>query len=99
MRRSAFRSSSSSSPGSKIGTSPARSRSIRSGSDVANDDVVTELGEARAGHETDVTRAEDCHSAHGGEPTYLIDFSGFRPFAIASIVSFESESRSVFTTQ
>ena len=35
------------------------------GEDVANDDVVTELGEARAGHETDVTGAEDCHSAHG----------------------------------
>ena len=35
------------------------------GENVANDDVVTELGKARAGHQTDVTSAEDCHSAHG----------------------------------
>ena len=35
------------------------------GDDVADDDVVPELGEARAGDETDVAGAEDSHSAHG----------------------------------
>ncbi len=69
------------------------------GENVANDDVVPELGEARAGHETDVTRAEDSDPGHRAEPTYLMLRSGLRPFAIASIVSFESESSSVFTTQ
>ena len=34
------------------------------GEDVADDDVVTELGEARAGDETDVARAEDCDLGH-----------------------------------
>ena len=34
------------------------------GQDVADDDVVPEIGEARAGDETDVARAEDCDPAH-----------------------------------
>ncbi len=66
--------------------------------DVADDDVVAELGEARAGDETDVAGAEDGDLSRR-EPTYLLLPSGLRPLAIASIVSFESRSRSVLTTQ
>ena len=69
------------------------------GQHVAHDDLVAEIGEARARHQPDVTRAEDADLAHANEPTYLIEESGLRPFAIASMVSFESESRSVLTTQ
>src|SRR5205807_4243300 len=66
--------------------------------DVAHDDLVAELGEACARDEADVTGAEDrdsgaCHGAEGYRP------SGLRPFAIASIVSFESSSSSELTTQ
>ena len=35
------------------------------GDDVADDDVVPEVGEARTGDEADVAGAEDSHSAHG----------------------------------
>ena len=35
------------------------------GDDVADDDVVAELGEARTGDEADVAGAEDSDSAHG----------------------------------
>ena len=69
------------------------------GDDVADDDVVPELGEARAGDEADVARAEDSDPGHRAERTYLSFSIGRRPFAIAIIVSFESESSSVLTTQ
>ncbi len=62
--------------------------------DVADDDVVPELGEAGARDEPDVAGAED-RDTHG----YLPLASGFRPLAIASIVSFERRSSSVLTTQ
>jgi hypothetical protein len=55
---------------------------------------VTEVGQARAGHEPDVAGAENRDLRHAA--AYL---SGLRPFAIANIVSFDSESSSVFTTQ
>ena len=64
--------------------------------DVANDDVVAELGEAGAGDEADVPRAED-RDLH--VLRRFTEPSGFRPLAIASIVSFESRSSSVLTTQ
>ena len=65
--------------------------------DVANDDVVSELREARAGDEADVPRAED-RDLHAASALFT-EPSGFRPLAIASIVSFESRSSSVLTTQ
>jgi hypothetical protein len=57
--------------------------------------VVAEFGEAGARDETDPPRPEDAERrlCHG----YLC--IGRRPLAISSIVSFESLSRSVFTTQ
>ena len=67
--------------------------------DVPYDDLVAELGEAPACDEPDPARAEDpdcpriCHA--GG----AYRRRGERPFAIASIVSFESESRIVLITQ
>ena len=67
------------------------------GHDVADDDLVAELGEAGAGDETDLAGAEDADfRLHGAR-----SLPGQRPQprAIASIVSFESESSSVFTTQ
>ena len=66
--------------------------------DVANDDVVAELREARAGDEADVPRAED-RDLHVDLASLFTEPSGFRPLAIASIVSFDSRSRSVLTTQ
>ena len=58
-----------------------------------------ELGEARARDEADPAGAEDADLAHrGAKPTCTV-VRGLRPLAIASIVSFESESSSVFTTQ
>ena len=60
---------------------------------------MAELGEAAAGHEPDPARPDDpdlprfLHGPGGYRP------SGARPLAIASIVSFVSESRIVFTTQ
>ena len=65
--------------------------------DVADGDVVPELGEARAGYEADIAGAEDSDPRHGCLPYRL--GSGFKPFAIAIIVSFESVSVSVLTTQ
>ena len=38
---------------------------MRSASNVADDHVVTELGEARTGDETDVTGTEDSDPGHG----------------------------------
>ena len=69
--------------------------------DVADDDLVPELGEADPRDEADPAGAEDAHPSHG-PGLYFPCFpagSGFRPAAIAIIVSFESESSSVFTTQ
>jgi hypothetical protein len=37
------------------------------GNDVADDDFVAELGEARAGDETDPTRSEDADPGHRAE--------------------------------
>jgi hypothetical protein len=61
---------------------------------------VPELREAAAGDEPDPARAEDADRPrfrHGDPEGYL--GNGCSPRAIASIVSFESESRTVFTTQ
>ena len=82
------------------------------GDDVADDDVVAELGEAGTRDEADVSGSEDCDAfwlgTHGraqdsrtGEVVRYRSTApkGLRPFAIAIIVSFESRSRSVFTTQ
>ena len=74
---------------------------------VANDDVVAEVGEARPGDEAHVARSEDRDPAHVCWDfaffSWLFAFfsgsSGWRPFAIAIIVSFESELSSVLTTQ
>ena len=63
--------------------------------DVADDDLVTQIREAGTGDEADVAASEDCDSRHGR----LAYRSGLRPFAISIIVSFESRSSSVFTTQ
>ena len=68
------------------------------GDDVAHDHFVPELGEARAGDEADVARAED------RDPQALAHFrltapKGFRPLAIAIMVSLESRSRRVLITQ
>ena len=67
------------------------------GHDVADDDLVAQLGEAGAGHEPDPAGPEDADFRLHGRGAYR--GSGRSPRAIASIVSFESESSSVFTTQ
>ena len=77
---------------------PAAKRLDLLGHDVAHDDVVAELGEADPGDEADPAGAEDAYPSHRPR-LYLDGVSGLRPFAIAIIVSFESESSSVFTTQ
>ena len=46
------------------GTSPSWSASIFSGHDVADDDLVAELGEARPGDEADPAGAEDAYPGH-----------------------------------
>jgi len=62
---------------------------------VTDDDRMAELGEASAGDEAGVARPEDCHPrAHRFFPG-----RGLRPFAIATIVSFDIDSSSVFITQ
>ena len=61
---------------------------------------MAELGEAAAGDEADPAGAEDPDRSrvrHGDRKLYLGE--RLQPSAIASIVSFESESRSVLTTQ
>ena len=65
--------------------------------DVADDDVVPELREAGAGDEAHVPRAEDrdLHTPY----RFFTEPRGFRPLAMASIVSFDSRSSSVLTTQ
>ena len=75
--------------------------------DVAHDHLVAEVGETRPGDEADVAGTENGDPGHPPAPVllaYVFTFvpalpSGCRPFAIASIVSFESESTSVLTTQ
>jgi hypothetical protein len=72
------------------------------GEDVADDDVVPEVGEARAGDEADVAGAEDRNAGHGyffAAFPAVPAFRGCSPFAIAIIVSFESVSESVLITQ
>ena len=69
------------------------------GQHVSHDDLMAEIGEAGSRHEPHITRPKDPNLAHSNDPTYLIEESGLRPFAIASMVSFESESRSVLTIQ
>jgi len=65
---------------------------------VSNHDLVAEVGEACAGHETDPARPEDREWLFG-LPAHARQLRGRSPRAIAIIVSFESESISVFTTQ
>ncbi len=65
------------------------------GHDVAHDHVVAELGEARRGHEADPAGAEYAQRRR----RHCTAERGFRPFAIAIIVSFESSSSRVFVTQ
>ena len=75
------------------------------GKDVADDDVVAAVREARAGDEADVAGAEDRDPGHRYfffAFVFVFAFavsSGWSPLAIAIIVSFESESTRVFTTQ
>ena len=68
------------------------------GDDVANDDVVAELGEAHSRDKADPTGAEDANLAHG-LGVYFPLVRGLRPLAIASMVSFDRSSSSVLTTQ
>ena len=75
------------------------------GKDVADDHLVPELREAGTGDEADIAGAEDGDPGH--DPAYFLPaalctfgwFSGCRPLAIAIMVSLESESRRVLTTQ
>ena len=79
---------------------PGLKRSDPVGNDIPHDHLVAELGEAAAGDEPDPPRAEDPDRPrfrHADPEAYL--GSGCSPRAIASIVSFESESRIVLTTQ
>ena len=67
---------------------------------VADDDLVTEIGEARAGDEADVTGPEDRDPSHAPSLTSLRQRPmGSRLSAIAIIVEFESWLRMVFMTQ
>ena len=69
VRRSAFRSISSASPGSWIGTSPRCSASTFSGDDLAHDDAVAQLGEAGSGDQADPAGADHPYRlsfAHAG---------------------------------
>ena len=64
--------------------------------DVADDDLVAQLGEGGRSDQADPARADDAERLGGhycGRPR------GLRPLAMAIIVSFESRFRSVFTTQ
>jgi hypothetical protein len=76
---------------------PARPQAVDAlADDVPDRDVVAERGEARTRDQTDVPRPEDPDLA---QFFFFFPSSGRSPLAIASIVSFDSESRSVFTTQ
>ena len=64
--------------------------------DVANDDLVAEVGEASCGHEADPASADDAEWFF--HPQILVPPRGFKPFAIASIVSLDMRFRSVLVT-
>jgi hypothetical protein len=68
------------------------------GNDVADDDRMAQVGEAGAGDQPDPPGAEDPdRRPRAQRPT--LPLSGRSPRAMASMVSFESTSSSVFTTQ
>ena len=96
MSRSRLRSISSASPGSWKGSASRVQALDPLGDDVADDDLVPALGEAGARDEADPAGAEDAKRGFRGQ---LYFDMGRRPLAISSIVSFESLSSSVFTTQ
>jgi hypothetical protein len=76
---------------------PARPQGLDAvADDVPDRDVVAEGGEARTRDQADVPRPEDPDLA---QLFFFFPSSGRSPLAIASIVSFDNESRSVFTTQ
>ena len=69
-------------PSSRIGTSPFFSRATRSASMSAQTHVVTEMGEAGRGRETDVSGADDrdlSRRASPGARTHAIDARSTRP--------------------
>jgi hypothetical protein len=75
---------------------PARPQAVDAlADDVPDRDVVAERGEARTRDQADVPSPEDPDLAQ----LFFFPSSGRSPLAIASMVSFDSESRSVFTTQ
>ena len=69
------------------------------GDDVADDDVVAELGEAGPADEAGVPGAEECDPCHRRRRLAASPSSGRSPLAIAIIVSFEMLSSSELTTQ
>ncbi len=94
-KRSRFRSRSSWRPSSWIGTLPRRSASIFSATTSR-----TTTSCPRSAKQAPVTRPTyPAPKTAIFMPGYLAFPSGLRPFAIASIVSLESRSRSVLTTQ
>ena len=99
VKRSRLRSITSTRPGSWKGSLPAFSVLDLLGDDVAHDDGMASIGEARPGDQADPAGTEDAQRRllHVALQIYL--WNGRRPLAIASIVSFDIESRSVFTTQ
>ena len=96
-RRSRLRSSSSSTPGSWNGTRPDCSASIRSGTTSRiTTSWPSSAKQAPVTRPTQPAPKMPIFGFTGEEPTGAAAAS---PRAIASIVSFESESSSVFTTQ
>ena len=75
----------------------ARERLDPLGNDVPDDDLVAQLREARGSDEAYPAGADDRRSATS-RPR-LLSGSGRNPFATASIVSFDSSSSRVLTTQ
>ena len=65
--------------------------------DVANHDLIPEVGEAGGRHKADPAGAENADRLT--DAAHFNPASGWRPFAIASIVSFDSSRRIVFETQ
>ena len=97
-RRSRLRSTSSCEPGLVERDPPRLQRLDPVGRDVADHDLVAELGETGPADEPCVPRAEECDPRHRREG-YLAPFNGLSPLAIAIIVSFEMLSSSELTTQ
>ncbi len=58
---------------------------------------MAEVGQAGRADEPGVAGAEECDSSHSGSAYW--DLRGFKPFAIAIIVSFERLSSRELTTQ